>query len=81
LSCNGKKKAEHLDVKADWEHGDYSINDKGGEKKRKERDEKEREEEHCAENQKSAWNCGYYCHQHAKKVAKIEQHEESKKRQ
>ena len=50
---------------------------KQGEKNRKERDEKEREEENCADKQKSALNCGYCCHQHAK-VAKME-YEESKK--
>jgi hypothetical protein len=54
-----------------------TINYKQGEKKRKEREDKEREEENCADNQKSALNCGYSCHQHAK-VAKME-HEESKR--
>ncbi len=54
-----------------------TINYKRGEKKRKEREDKEKEEENCAENQNSALNCGYCCHQHAK-VAKME-HEESKK--
>jgi hypothetical protein len=49
----------------------------GEKKKRKERENKEREEENGADNQKSALNCGYCCHQHAK-VAKME-HEESKR--
>jgi hypothetical protein len=54
-----------------------TINCKQGEKKRKEREDKEREEENCADNQKSALNCGYCCHQHAK-VAKME-HKVSKR--
>jgi hypothetical protein len=54
-----------------------TISYKRGEKKRKEREDKEREEENRADNQKSALNCGYCCHQHAK-VAKME-HEESKR--
>jgi hypothetical protein len=54
-----------------------TINYKRGKKKRKERENKEREEENCADNQKSALNCGYCCHQHTK-VAKME-HEESKR--
>jgi hypothetical protein len=75
LSCYGKTKKYVWMSKPIGNMA--TINYKRGEKKRKERDEKEREEENCAENQKSALNCGYCCHQHAK-VAKIE-HEESKK--
>jgi hypothetical protein len=41
-----------------------TINYKRREKKRKEREDKEKEEENCADNQKSALNCGYCCHQH-----------------
>jgi hypothetical protein len=54
-----------------------TINSKGGAKKRKERGEKEREEENYAQNQQSAQNYSYCCHQHAK-VAKTEQEERKK---
>jgi hypothetical protein len=55
-----------------------TINYKRGEKKRKkEGQEQVREEENCAEDQQTAQNHGYCCHQHAK-VAKTE-HEKYKK--
>jgi hypothetical protein len=74
-SCDGKMKKNISMLKP---IGSMStINYKRGEKKRKERENKERGEENCADNQKSALNCGYCCHQHAK-VAKME-HEESKR--
>jgi hypothetical protein len=63
LSCDGKNEEKHLDDKADWRHGNNQL--QMWEKKRKGRLEKEREEEDCSENQRSAQNYGYCCHQHA----------------
>jgi hypothetical protein len=75
LSCDGKTKKNVWMSKPVGSMA--TINYKRGEKKRKERKDREREDENCADNQKSALNCGYCCHQHTK-VAKME-HEESKR--
>jgi hypothetical protein len=81
LSCDVKTKTNVWMSKPNGSM--TTINYKRGEKKRKEREDKERTKrkkrkiENCADNQKSALNCGYCCHQHAE-VAKME-HKESKK--
>jgi hypothetical protein len=48
-----------------------TINYKRGEKRKKDMIEKEKEEDKCVENQRSAQDYGYCCHQHAT-VAKKE---------
>jgi ATPase subunit of ABC transporter with duplicated ATPase domains len=75
LSCDGKTKTIIWLTQPTSDLA--TINYKRGEKKRKDRQEKEKEEENCAQDQESAQNHGYCCHQHAK-VAKKE-HERYKK--